>query len=73
MSKFARNETVICIINSRASLTIGKEYKVQSIMEDYNDEWLEITNDSGETHYYDKIRFMDKQDFRQHIINQIIK
>ena len=83
--KFSKGDEVICIINSRASLTIGKEYKIlevyghsttdiQEVWETHGNEiTLVIQNDSGEQHWYDNMRFVPKSDFRQHIINDILK
>lgn len=84
-SKYRKGDTVTCIINSRASLTIGKEYKVidvyshsstdiGEVWEKYKDEiTLVIENDQGENTWYDHIRFVPKNEFRQHIINDILK
>ena len=83
--KYKAGDTVICIINSRASLTIGKEYKVievyghsstdiQEVWEKYlNELTLVIHNDKGEQTWYDHMRFVPKSEFRQHIINDILK
>ena len=83
--KFSAGDTVVCIINSRASLTVGKEYKVlevyghsstdvQEVWEKYQNEiTLVIQNDKGDQTWYDHMRFAPKTDFRQHIINDILK
>lgn len=84
-SRFKTGESVICIINSRATLTVGKEYKVievyghsstdvQEVWEKYQNEiTLVIQNDKGDQTWYDHMRFAPKTDFRQHIINDILK
>ncbi len=69
--KFKVGESVICIINSRASLTVGKEYKVKRVYNDY-DVSLSIDNDYGYEIDYDQMRFLSKDIFRNKIINQII-
>lgn len=69
--KFKVGESVICIINSRASLTVGKEYKIISIYGGYNVS-LSIYNDDGSEIEYEQMRFLPKSEFRNKIINQII-
>lgn len=73
-NKFIKGQSVICIINSRASLTVGKEYTIEYI-DDYDDGIfdLSIINDLGEMLSYSSIRFIDKNEFRQYTINQITK
>jgi hypothetical protein len=83
--KYKAGDIVTCIINSRASLTVGKEYKVievyghsstdiQEVWEKYlNELTLVIQNDKGEQTWYDHMRFLPKSEFRQHIINDILK
>jgi hypothetical protein len=78
-------DIVVCIINSRATLTVGKEYEVKEVYghtsTDIHEVWekytnettLVIKNDFGEVNYYDHMRFVPKSDFRQHIINDILK
>ena len=84
-SRFKIGESVICIINSRATLTVGKEYKIMDIYgqsyTDIQDVWekyeneitLVIKNDDDEPTWYDHMRFVPKNEFRQHIINDILK
>jgi len=71
--KFKEGQIVICIINSRATLTIGKEYKIKGVMidEDYTD--LVIDNDDNIEYWYDSDRFMTKDEFRDITLNQILK
>ncbi len=71
--KFTEGQSVICIINSRATLTVGKEYTIENVndYDDYID--LDIRNDEGEIYSYSHIRFIDKNEFRQYTINQITK
>lgn len=71
--KFKEGQIVICVINSRASLTIGKEYKIKSVMvdEDYMD--LVLNNDDNLEYWYDSERFMSKDEFRDITLNQILK
>ncbi len=84
-SLYKKGDSVVCIINSRASLTIGKEYEVmecyghtstdiQEVWEKFQDEiTLVIKNDNGEEIWYDHMRFVPKSEFRSHIINDILK
>lgn len=84
-TKYKPGELVVCIINSRASLTVGKEYEIidvyghsttdiQEVWEKHGDEiTLVLKNDKGETTWYDHIRFIPKSEFRTYIINDILK
>ena len=84
-TKYKRGELVVCVINSRASLTVGKEYKVLDVYShsstDNEEVWLKykdeitlvIVNDKGEQHFYDHIRFVPKSEFRTELINDILK
>jgi len=64
---------VICIINFRSSLTIGKIYKVEAI-DVYNyDVNITVKNDDGYSYEYTIERFMPKGHYREHVINEIIK
>ena len=84
-SKYKSGDTVICIINSRATLTVGKEYQVMDVYgnsyteidevyDRYKDETtLVIKNDDDEPTWYDHMRFVPKNEFREHIINDILK
>ncbi len=83
--EYKPGEMVVCIINSRASLTVGKEYEIidvyghsstdiQEVWEKFNNEiTLVIKNDQGENTWYDHMRFVPKSEFRTHIINDILK
>lgn len=72
--KFYKGEVVICILNNRATLTVGKEYTIQSI-DDYGDKekWILVKNDYGELTSYHYTRFISKGDFRKYKINDILK
>ncbi len=74
MEKFQVGEKVICILNNRASLTVGKEYQIEGIdYDDYDDcQSLNIFNDSGNYVIYTSSRFMSKSEFRKFKINEII-
>jgi hypothetical protein len=84
-TEYKKGELVVCVINSRASLTVGKEYKVLDVYShsstDNEDVWLKykdettlvLVNDKGEQHFYDHIRFVPKSEFRTEIINDILK
>jgi hypothetical protein len=82
---FNVGEFVICVINSRASLTIGKEYEIIDVYghssTDIDEVWerfkneitLVIKNDKGENTWYDHMRFVPKSEFRSFKINEILK
>jgi len=71
--KFKEGQVVICVINSRTTLTIGKEYKIKRVMidEDFMD--LVIDNDNNIEYWYDSERFMSKDEFRDITLSQILK
>lgn len=62
-------EKIICILNNRATLTIGKEYEVLSS----NGRYITVINDYGDEVEYTKERFIDKSKFRGHKLDQILK
>ena len=68
--KFEKDEVVICVINGKSSLTLFHDYKVEDAT--HSDEIL-ITNDEGDSFYYNDIRFMKKSDMREIKINKILK
>ena len=82
---YKKGEQVVCVINSRATLTIGKEYQIievyghsttdnHNVYEKYGEELtLVIENDIGEKTWYDHMRFVPKNEFRKHIIDDILK
>lgn len=72
---FTKDEWVVCIINSRASLTVGKEYQIIDVYESIKDKeiTLVIKNDVEDVIWYDSIRFMPKTNFRNYKINEILK
>ena len=45
--RFKKGDTVICIINSRATLTVGKEYTIRDIFTDGGMIDLILLNDEG--------------------------
>lgn len=81
---YNKGDLVICVINSRASLTIGKEYTViesygqlstdiQEVWSRYKNEiTLVIKNDEGNIEWYDHMRFLPKSEFRKYIIDEIL-
>ena len=66
-AEFAEGQIVICILNNRGSLTIGKQYKILS---NYANE-IVVENDDGERIMYTKRRFMSLNRFRDIKIKQI--
>lgn len=83
MGKFKKGQTVICIINSRATLTVGAEYSIIDVYESsevesedkdiFKGQTLVIENDTGESIWYESLRFMDKNEFRNYKINEVLK
>jgi hypothetical protein len=74
LEKFYKGEIVVCILNNRASLTVGKEYTILDV-EDYQDEdfWITVRNDYDSIVSYHYTRFIAKSDFRKYKINDILK
>lgn len=73
IENYNTGSVVVCVLNNRATLTIGKEYIVESV-QSYNDEHtLWIKNDDNIHCEYEAYRFVPKSEFRQHNINQILK
>jgi nicotinamide riboside kinase len=71
--RFKKGDTVICIINSRATLTVGKEYLIREVYIDDGMIDLILLNDDGIEYWYDQMRFIPKNEFRDHVINDILK
>jgi hypothetical protein len=75
-NKFKIGDGVICLINSKSRLTVGKEYKVMDIMDSLLEKWDDysviVVNDFGELQWYNDVRFVLKEEFRTHLINDII-
>lgn len=69
IKNFIVGESVICLLNNRASLTVGKLYQIKGVDSDT----INIVNDEGYDYYYDFDRFMLISEFRQHNIDQILK
>lgn len=64
---FIKGERVICIINSRASLTVGKEYVVLRVTR-----WnVVIKNDCGDEIDYEPQRFISLDEFRRIKLKQL--
>jgi hypothetical protein len=72
---FVVGEKVICILNNRSSLTVGKEYIIDSLEVYSGDEnfWICVINDIKVGQAYHYSRFISKGDFRKHIIDDILK
>jgi hypothetical protein len=69
-NNFKNGESVVCILNNRASLTVGKEYVIVS--EPYN-RYVEVVNDEGEWADYDYSRFLPKSEWRKFKIDLILE
>ncbi len=64
---FIKGERVICIINSRANLTVGKEYVVL-----YASSWdVRVANDTGDEIDYVPKRFISLDEFRRIKLKQL--
>ncbi len=71
---FIVGEKVICILNNRSSLSVGKEYSIDSIsVEDEENFWISVKNDGDFYQSYHYTRFIDKNDFRKYLIDDILK
>lgn len=68
---FRPGDRVVCILNNRASLTVGNEYVVQKSYDDFEDNYIDIISDSGDLVYYRKERFMSLAEFRDLKIRQV--
>lgn len=68
-------EYVMCKLNNRSTLTVGKEYKIEDMYIDNSskDLYLYIINDSGSENHYIYKRFMSKSEDRHHKINELLK
>lgn len=73
---YKEGDSVVCVINSRATLTVGKIYVVEKIFfsKIYPDHptHLYLKNDKGFLESYDNIRFIPLKTFRKKILDQII-
>lgn len=73
---FIKGERVICIINSRANLTVGKEYVVLRVTR-WNGTGLTgmyemvIKNDCGDEIDYEPQRFISLDEFRRIKLKQL--
>jgi hypothetical protein len=75
---FRVGEEVICILNNRSSLTVGKAYKIIEFSgnitgahPDSYDWWISVKNDIGYQEDYHHTRFINKNEFRNYSIEQI--
>lgn len=66
---FREGESVICILNNRASLTVGKEYTVSWV----SGSWVEVINDDNTHIEYHFSRFLPKSEWRNFTIDQILE
>lgn len=66
---FEKDNKVICLLNNRASLTVGKEYTIL----DTDGDHVRVKNDNDdEWTYYTHSRFVHKSEFRKFIIDKIV-
>lgn len=68
MAEINKGDRVVCILNNRASLTVGKEYEVLNVSGTHH---VDVRNDHGEWITYTSKRFMPVSDFRGHKIKHI--
>lgn len=69
---FVVGTPVICILNNRASLTVGKEYTIIDIYIYNGKAEITIVNDLDYNFSYYSERFLPKSEFRKNIINQAL-
>jgi hypothetical protein len=73
--QFVVGEEVICILNNRASLTVGRAYKIIELSDAQKNscrpEWVSVKNDLGYQEDYHHTRFINKNEFRNYSIEQI--
>lgn len=77
---FSPGERIVCILNNRASLTVGREYVVQKssfasldMGASMHDSYVDVVSDAGELMSYSVERFMPLSDFRSLKISQLNK
>ncbi len=70
---YQKGTVVICILNNRATLTIGAEYTISHVEKWKNTFTIGLNNDNGYYQDYEAYRFVPKSEFRHHLINQILK
>jgi len=74
MHKFEPGDRIVCILNNRATLTVGKEYVV--LKDDYDDgDGLDVfvTNDAGDDTWYTSERFIPLDRLRDLKLRQLAK
>lgn len=64
-------DKVVCIINTKASLKIGKEYTIKGIYNDDLGKDISVVNESGVIQYYSISRFVSISKFREYIIDNL--
>ena len=64
-------DKVVCIINSKASLKIGKEYIVDDIFDDDLGKDISVINENGIIKFYSMFRFVTKSKFREYLIDDL--
>ena len=61
-------DKLICILNFNSNLKIGKEYILHGTIDDY----LIIENDRGDLRWYEICRFIEKDKFRNLLIDDVL-
>lgn len=64
-------DKVVCIINSKASLKIGKEYIVEGFYNDDLGQDISVFNEKGELRFYSILRFVTKSKYRDYVIDDL--
>lgn len=64
-------DKVVCIIDSKASIKVGKEYTIKSIYDDDLGNEISVVNEKGILKYYSIFRFVTKSKFREYLIDDI--
>lgn len=78
----AKGDKVVCILNNRASLTIGKEYTIIDISDAQwyrgdkketwaTESWITVASDDDELTEYTNKRFLKLQEWRDIKLKQI--
>ena len=64
-------DKVVCIINSKVSLKIGKDYIVNNFYDDDLGQDISVINEKGESKFYSMFRFTTKSKFREYLIDDL--
>lgn len=71
IEKLKIGDKVVCIINSKASLKIGKEYIVEGFYNDDLGQDISVFNEKEELRFYSILRFVTKSKYRDYVIDDL--